>query len=803
MAAVALTVGSIFLGAGGGGFGNGAFSPWAFGYGLLSLAFAPKQTIKGPRQKDRNPPDSRLGEAISKGFGIYPVTGDIVWSEKIVEEEETEEQGGKGGGQEVTTYHYSVSATWMLGQGPIKRLRRLRLNDKLIYDYNGGDEKGRKGFLGKRPEGQKEYFTYDAEESLFVSPNGKVRIRCGTEKQMPDTLEESHRGVDRAVAYRGNVTITFEELDLDDFGGRHPIVNALLESPQKSYASIAQWICKEAGLQDGDIDFCEIAAENCTGFIIDERREAKQWMEQVAILTQCDFPERDAGEGIKIIAFKRGRPAIATITDDDLLARDYGNEMPNDDWKRGKEWSIPGEVEVSGLDASREYTGNYGRAWMEVDGASKQKAQVATSAVLTQPQMRRLAEIELYRRRVERLGRDIHLPPKWAWLSSGDPVTLQDEDGNEQTVILAQSQESLFGILTYNTAGYDPQVYDYPLLDAVSDDEIGTIDDGEGHVYAILDVNSVKDTDNTSPCLLLAATAQAGAEWGTIAVSSSAFEPEESGDVESGGVVRIKSRATMGSTLNALGDFNINDSELGGTSAIFDDVNTLTVDLDYGSLTSVTDDQLYQGKNAAVVGLEGIQFGKATYIGTFSNKKRYELSHLLRGRRGTEFFIGTHEADEAFVFLNDAVKFAKYRRGYLNTAIELRAVVSKEDVLSAEFTPVGRNLWPYSPHYVAGTRDGSNNLAITWKRRSRYTGSAQWKTGVSPIVGEESEVYSIDILDGSGNVVRTLPDVYTPTATYTAAQQTTDFGSPQSSVTVKIYQISAVTGRGYPATVTI
>jgi hypothetical protein len=52
------------------------------------------------------------------------------------------------------------------------------------------------------------------------------------------------------------------------------------------------------------------------------------------------------------------------------------------------------------------------------------------------------------------------------------------------------------------------------------------------------------------------------------------------------------------------------------------------------------------------------------------------------------------------------------------------------------------------------------------------------------------------VLDGP-TVVRTLT-VSAPIAIYTAAQQTTDFGSTQTEVTVRIYQRSATVGRGYP-----
>jgi len=38
-----------------------------------------------------------------------------------------------------------------------------------------------------------------------------------------------------------------------------------------------------------------------------------------------------------------------------------------------------------------------------------------------------------------------------------------------------------------------------------------------------------------------------------------------------------------------------------------------------------------------------------------------------------------------------------------------------------------------------------------------------------------------------------------PTTTYTAAQQTSDFGGVQSTVYWRVYQLSSVFGRGYGA----
>ena len=101
--------------------------------------------------------------------------------------------------------------------------------------------------------------------------------------------------------------------------------------------------------------------------------------------------------------------------------------------------------------------------------------------------------------------------------------------------------------------------------------------------------------------------------------------------------------------------------------------------------------------------------------------------------------------------------------------------------------------------HVVGDRDGTDNLTISWVRRSRVDGD--WRDGVGIPLGEESESYQVDILDGS-DVVRTI-EVTSPTASYSATDQTTDFGSAQSSIDVKIYQMSAVVGRGYAAQATL
>ncbi len=82
---------------------------------------------------------------------------------------------------------------------------------------------------------------------------------------------------------------------------------------------------------------------------------------------------------------------------------------------------------------------------------------------------------------------------------------------------------------------------------------------------------------------------------------------------------------------------------------------------------------------------------------------------------------------------------------------------------------------------------------------------------------EADEDFEIDILDAPGSpetdVVRTIMstisaggsgiDIANVQATYTDADQITDFGSIQSSVSINIYQLSAVVGRGFAGSATL
>ena len=66
-------------------------------------------------------------------------------------------------------------------------------------------------------------------------------------------------------------------------------------------------------------------------------------------------------------------------------------------------------------------------------------------------------------------------------------------------------------------------------------------------------------------------------------------------------------------------------------------------------------------------------------------------------------------------------------------------------------------------------------------------------------VAEDAEAYELEILDGpGGTVLRTATGITAASFVYTT-MQSADFGSGQTELTFRVYQISAQVGRGFPS----
>jgi hypothetical protein len=237
--------------------------------------------------------------------------------------------------------------------------------------------------------------------------------------------------------------------------------------------------------------------------------------------------------------------------------------------------------------------------------------------------------------------------------------------------------------------------------------------------------------------------------------------------------------------------------------------NTLTVQMIRGSLSSITHNELLSGSNAfawQIRGQDGLtsnweicQFQTATLIGT----DQYEISTLTRGRKGTEDFIDDHQSGDLFVLLSAPINRIIGDDSLIGVEVQHKAVAFgtlDDSAVAVDFTPSAVSLRCYSPCLVRGYRNDDGDLIITWVPRSRL-GGTRWLDGFPVPFGEQSESYSVDILQ-NGVAVRSITAT-SRTATYTATQQLLDFAELQVSVDVVAYQINAIIGRGEPEEATL
>jgi len=444
---------------------------------------------------------------------------------------------------------------------------------------------------------------------------------------------------------------------------------------------------------------------------------------------------------------------------------------------RAQETELPGRARISYLDAD----GDYESASVEtlrLTGGSARVSSASLAAAARQSVMYAAAEKLLREQWAARERLVFALPPSMLRAEPGDVITV----GTAARSVLARIIRVTQGAaLQVEALSHEPGVYDE--IDAPgSSSAPGTGTVFGPPVVALMDLPLIAGDEV--------------AHAGFVAAFSDPY----------GGVSFFRSPETTGFTLNAelpapstLGQ---TQSDLfSGPTSRFDRGNILRVQIFNPDvqLESVSDLALFDGANTlAVEGKDGnwevLQFQTATLVSTGV----YDLTGLLRGQYGTEDALDDPVASGARVVLLDGgPEQVTMSQSEIGLPFNWRYGPSPVAIDNFAYTTVqkafaGRGLKPFSPVHVKGSRDGAGDLTITWVRRARVNGDA-WEPSVVPL-NEPSEAYEVDVLDGA-SVVRTLTATSASVA-YSAAQQTTDFGSAQGSVDVVVYQMSEVVGRG-------
>nr|WP_232237186.1 glycoside hydrolase TIM-barrel-like domain-containing protein [Thiosulfatihalobacter marinus] len=549
-----------------------------------------------------------------------------------------------------------------------------------------------------------------------------------------------------------------------------------------SLAALVRHLCLRAGMPEAWIDVTGLwgAVE---GYAIGALESPR-----ASITTLSRHFGFDAVETEGVIRFiMRGRASALIIAPDDLVAARDGDVL---ELTRAQETELPQALKWQVARADQDYDAALVEARRITVDTSRIASESFPMAVPPEEAERRCrrALMEAWTGRETAAFR---LPPSRLALDPADVVTLEHDGRQVPLRLVSIADADARGI---EAVRQDRDAHDLPPGSPQPSSLSQTVVFGAPEVV-LMDLPQLTE-DQSAHRPFIAAHA---VPWpGEMAVfrspSSDGFEL----------LTSFGSRARIGTL--------VSDLHSGPTSR-FDLGNALVVDLLSGTLESVTDLILFGGANALAVetgtgSWEIVQAGEAELIAP----GRYRLTRLLRGQRGTESaMVNPAPAGARVVVLDEALASLPVTEADLGLPWNWRIgpasrSVSDETYVAASFTPLGAGLRPFSVAHVEQPwrkPRTPGDLTIRWTRRSRALAADNWGAVEVPLV-EETEAYEVEILDGA-DVKRTLITSST-SAIYSAAQQTADWGgllAPGDTLTIHIFQLSALTGRGAAKTVTL
>lgn len=549
-----------------------------------------------------------------------------------------------------------------------------------------------------------------------------------------------------------------------------------------SLAALVRHLCLRAGMPEDRVDVSGLwgAIEGCAIGALESPR--------ASITTLSRHFGFDAVETGGLIRFTmRGRAAVANVTADDLVAVREGDVL---ELTRGQETELPQALKWQVARADEDYDAALVEARRITVDTSRIASESFPFAVPPEEAERRCrrALMEAWTGRESAVFR---LPPSRLALDPADVITLV-HDGHKVPLRFVSTADT--ESRSIEALRQDREAYDLPP-GAPRPAALSRAVVFGAPVAVLLDLPQLTEDQPAHRPFVAAHSVP----WpGQMAVyrspSTDGFEL----------LTSFGTRARVGVLAF---DF------WSGPTSRFDLGNVLVVDLLSGTLESITDLNLMGGANALAIesapGVwEIVQAGAAELIAP----GRYRMTRLLRGQRGTEGAVGNPAlAGARVVVLDESVATLPIAEADLGLPWNWRIgpasrPVSDDTYAAQGFTPEGVGLRPFSVAHVEQpwrTPRTVGDLTIRWTRRSRALAADSW-SGLEVPLAEELEAYEVEILDGA--TVKRVLSTSTTSALYTSAQQIADWGAPLGpgdSLTVRIYQLSTLIGRGAPKTVTL
>ena len=650
-----------------------------------------------------------------------------------------------------------------------------------------------------------------------------ITIYTGSDSQSVDSIIEGHEGAGEVPAFRGISYVVFDDLELEDFGNRIPQFQFIVESNATLTVreAIGYLVERSGELASGDYDVSGVdAGKSLRGMYVPGPSNLVSALKDIMLTFNIDVKESYG----KLYFYDRDNLTEVTIDEDDLAAQSSDEETTLRPFEirdlSGLE--LPKQLDIGFMEPALDYQrGSQTVRKINGVGSSHNTMSYELPITLTASEAITIAKRELWIPWMLRQQFMLRLPPNYIHLEVGDVLTVT-VDSIDYKFFVTKIDRGYNFIHEISGYLYQDHIFDQSALADSADYNIEELPVPPALYASILDISALREEDIEKPGVYIAGfltdkeTAFSGGFAYLRDKKTCVF------NTRYGKGIKIEEEATAGETSDSTTEHDAQGTD------IWDLETELYVEMLDGTLESLSKDDVEDGGNRAIWGGEVIAFQNATLV----SGTTYKLTYLLRGLRNTEYFINQHNVSsgerEIFVLLNDfsPIEFMplKMRRFEQNTYFKGIANGQDPDDLKPKRVKfMANNVRPWAPCHVKGSRNGSNDLTISWVRRSR--GFYEHFQGNTCPLEDSPERYEIEILDGvGGNVVRTFHiDIkvggtstvvdytsgedneeswYEPETTevvYPATgggDQTSDGFTPGDLIYVRVYQIGKKAGRG-------
>lgn len=568
----------------------------------------------------------------------------------------------------------------------------------------------------------------------------------------PDLAGESEISETAGYVYSSYVMM---KLELEPWGNSFPATEFLVQVKSgETVASAVEQIARLANIDSTkDISTTALTTDTLRGYLV--ATESNCWDAIKPLLPAFAVDCADITGQIRF--YKRSQTMRATIALDQMGSYVYGDSPPEQFlFSRATDLELPKETSLTFVDPERDYQPNTMTS-RRTEGTAASNISTQIPLVMSANEGAGAAALLHWDAWLGRTSIQFTLTDSWVGLAVGLAygipvgdntvpyrITRKTRGANGIVEVEAVSDESVvYQITAAGSSGLPPEEDNTQFDDTrlVLIDGPTTEDGHDDYGFYI----AMAGTSADWPRGLVQASGDGGATWADIF------------DQPLGCVMGSVAIATPEGPTDGL------DDTLDTTTVI-----TVVLLHDGMVLEDATDAELDANANMFFLGADGfgeyIQFKTAAKIDTST----WELTNLRRGRRGTDWALGSHVVDEDFVMFGDG---GVYRIVYSDTSqwgfpMKFRGITlhqDEDDAAIVDFTNTGEGKRPFSPINVEGSWDGSYNLTATFDSRSRLFAGG---LGID-------DNFEFDVEITNATPVRTMT-VTVETFSYSAADQVTD-----------------------------